>query len=49
MKPGRLRVYIGAATGVGATYAMLDENDEVLLLSTGDADEDLQRALIGPR
>jgi two-component system sensor histidine kinase KdpD len=25
MKPGQLRVYIGAATGVGATYAMLDE------------------------
>lgn len=25
MKPGRLRVYIGASTGVGATYAMLDE------------------------
>ena len=25
MKSGQLRVYIGAATGVGATYAMLDE------------------------
>jgi len=28
---------------------VLHENDEVLVLSTGEVDEDLQRALIGPR
>ena len=25
VEPGRLRIYLGAAPGVGKTYAMLDE------------------------